>query len=120
MSFCESMEFGISHGYFCFSTFKWEGLLMSPSPEFDVSFESSVRMKLAPPGWNTNVCVSNTQIYLSLLHNSAAPTYLYVGFPLPAIGVIIQDVKTLRSVPKSLCCRGIICQESLKEDPLLH
>lgn len=51
---------------FCFSSFKWEGLLTSPFPECDVSSELTVRMKLAPPGWHTNACVPNTNIYLPL------------------------------------------------------
>lgn len=68
VSFCETMELGKS-GYFAFPLSNRESLLTSPSPECDVSSESTVRMKLAPPGRRTDARVSNTHIYLQLPRN---------------------------------------------------
>ncbi len=76
-------------------------------------------MKLAPPGRHTTP-VSQTLTFISrfLITDSAALADLCVGFPLPGIGVMIQDVAA--KTASQFVVQGVSSQETLNEGPLLR
>ena len=78
-------------------------------------------MKLAPPGRHTDARVSNTFVSHFPVTDSAAPADLCVGFPLPGIGVMIQDVAVTTF---EICVTGGDSgwedRNSFQEDALLH